>query len=106
MRNIILALAVLLLSMPVYAACSITGGACNVSVRSNWESPPLSERLAPNNLQEIQRPNAFQPTYKKPYYDELINTKTEVNVPQSQYNSNCQFGVCLPSVEPGGNVLE
>lgn len=104
MRNIILALAVLLLSMPVYAACSITGGACNVSVRSNWESPPLSERLAPNNLQEMQRPNAFQPTYKKPYYDELINTQSETNVPQSQYNSNCQFGVCLPGQSTGAGA--
>ncbi len=89
---------------PVFAACSITGGACTMSVRSNWDSLPLQERVLPNNLQEMQRSNAFQPTYIKPYYNELINTKQDTLVPQSDYNSNCQFGVCLPGQTTGAGA--
>lgn len=94
--------------MPVYAVCSITGGACTAT--SNWESKPLGQRLVPDNLQELKRTDAFQPSYRKPYYDMLINTEEENTTttlpPENNYNSNCQFGVCLPGVEPGEDVLE
>ena len=75
-----------------------------MSVRSNWDSLPLQERVLPNNLQEMQRSNAFQPTYIKPYYNELINTNQDTLVPQNDYNSNCQFGVCLPGQTTGAGA--
>ena len=95
----------MIMTIPVFAACSITGGACSTGYNSNFDSPPLQEKYAPNSLQEITKPNAFQPKYIKPYYNELINTSSSSNE-TSDYNSNCQFGVCLPETEPGGNVLE
>lgn len=89
-----------MLAAPVLAVCSITGGACSVGAPSNWESPTLQEKVMPNNLKEMGKTNAFQPNYFKPYHNELINTK-ENPTPIQEYNSNCQFGVCLPGVEPG-----
>lgn len=90
---------------PVFAVCSITGGACTAT--SNWESKPLEQRLVPDNLQDLKRTDAFQPSYRKPYYDMLINTEEESALPpENNYDSNCQFGVCLPGVEPGEDVLE
>lgn len=90
---------------PVFAVCSITGGACTAT--SNWESKPLEQRLIPDNLQDLKRTDAFQPSYRKPYYDMLINTEEESALPpENNYDSNCQFGVCLPGVEPGEDVLE
>ena len=90
---------------PVFAVCSITGGACTAT--SNWESKPLEQRLIPDNLQDLKRTDAFQPSYRKPYYDMLINTEEESALPPgNNYDSNCQFGVCLPGVEPGEDVLE
>ena len=51
------------------------------------------------NLDNYQKPDAFIPHYRQPYYDMLINTDTEpAEVSEgANYNSNCQFGVCIPS---------
>ena len=94
-------------SLPVLATCPIEGGAC--TALSNFDSKPLQQKYVPDRIQEFQRPNAFQPNYITPYHNELINTESNnatANPPASDYNSNCQFGVCLPGVEGGGNVLE
>lgn len=106
MKKIIMLLSWFMLAVPVLAVCSITGGACSVGAPSNWESPTLQERILPNNLKEMGKTNAFQPQYFKPYHNELINTKESAG-PIQDYNSNCQFGVCLPGVEPpAGGVVE
>lgn len=107
MKKIIILLSWFLLAAPVLAVCSITGGACSAGATpSNWESPSLQEKVMPNNLKEMGKTNAFQPNYFKPYHDALINTKPNPT-PVQDYNSNCQFGVCLPGVEPGmGDIVE
>ncbi len=105
MKKYILILMMFSVTSPVFAVCSITGGACTAT--SNWESKPLEQRLIPDNLQDLKRTDAFQPSYRKPYYDMLINTEEESALPpENNYDSNCQFGVCLPGVEPGEDVLE
>ncbi len=52
--------------------------------------------------------DAFQPSYRKPYYDMLINTEDNVTnlPPENNYNSNCQFGVCLPGNEANEEGIE
>lgn len=98
---------VIMFALPVFAACPIDGGAC--TALSNWESKSLQQKYAPDYIQEIQKPNAFQPNYITPYHSELINTDSNNvtnNQPSSDYNSNCQFGVCLPGVEAGGSIFE
>lgn len=94
-----------LFSLPSFASCPIDGGACTAS---NWDSKSLQERHLPDRLHDLQRTDAFKPNYFEPYHDALINTESSpVNgVPASDYNSNCQFGVCLPGVEAGGSIIE
>lgn len=89
-------------TLPVWAVCSITGGACSTPV--NFESQSLEQRLIPDHLQQMQRTDAFQNNIQQP-----INTNTTMNTNQANpnaeindYNSNCQFGVCLP----GSNQTE
>ena len=94
-------------ALPVFATCPIEGGACTAF--SIYDTKPLQQKYIPNRREEIQKPNAFQPSYVTPYHNELINTESNnatANPPASDYNSNCQFGVCLPGVEGGGSVLE
>lgn len=91
---------------PLIASCPIDGGACTAS---NWDSTPLQEKYLPNRLQDLQKTDAFKPQYFDPYNDALINIETNNALgtpPTNDYDSNCQFGVCLPGVEPGGNILE
>lgn len=106
MKNYTLLITMLALSIPAFAVCSITGGACTAP--SNLTPQSLEEKLVPDNLQEMKRTDAFQPSYQKPYYDLLINTENNASnlPPENNYNSNCQFGVCLPGVEPNEEGIE
>lgn len=107
MKKIIITSILTVSAIPVFATCPIEGGSCTAF--SNWEAKSLQQKYLPNHVQEIQKPNAFQPSYITPYHNELINTETGnsiANPPASDYNSNCQFGVCLPDVEGGENVFE
>lgn len=92
-------------TLPVFASCPLDGGACTAS---NWDSTPLQEKYLPNRLQDLQRTDAFKPNYVTPYNDALINTEsaTGFGAPTNDYNSNCQFGVCLPGQQPDGDILE
>ena len=94
MKKIFIILTLLIFALPTFAVCSVTGGACS----PDWNSP-LTQRYVPNRLEQIQKTDAFQPKYIKPYEDMLINTEA----PTNDYNSNCQFGVCLPGGNAGGN---
>ncbi len=106
MKKIILLALLMTVTAPVNASCAISGSSCAYSMMT----PPLQERYLPNYVQEMQKPDAFRPQYIKPYYDELINTETGAATGSANngnnYNSNCQFGVCLPEVNSGGSVSE
>lgn len=91
------------LGLPVLAICSITGGSCTTSFQelpSNVTQSSNLEQLVPNNLENQLRTDAFQYDYRQPYHDALINTESGNRYNETQsYNSNCQFGVCLPGGE-------
>lgn len=98
MKNFLILLTIILLTQPAIASCSIDSNEpCTASV---LDEDTLQERYDPDNLDELKKTDAFQPRYTKPYYDELINTTPPQNT--QDYNSNCQFGVCLP----GENAME
>ncbi len=91
MKTFFTLLLISIFTLPAIASCSIDNSeACTASVLE--DNPSLQERIAPNPLDELKKTDAFQPKYIKPYYDELINTTPN----NPEYNSNCQFGVCLP----------
>lgn len=88
-------------ALPSFASCSLDSNEpCTATILDG--SPSLQEKLVPNHIEEISKTDAFQPQYKQPYYDALINTTpaTQSHESSSNYNSNCQFGVCLPGVGP------
>jgi hypothetical protein len=98
MKKFIILSLILMFSQPIFASCPLTG--CTVS---NWDTT-LPEKYVPNKLEELEKPETFKPTYVVPYRDALINTETGKNtgVENNAYNSNCQFGVCLPGEEMEG----
>ena len=104
MKNFIFVLIICFLEMPVLATCSLTGGACSVS--SNFESKSLQQKYLPNNLENMQKTDAFKSNYFKPYHNELINTESSnsTQMPENNYNSNCQFGTCLPDGAGSGGM--
>ena len=102
MKKILTLLIIPFFSMPVFAACSIDiNKPCTASIQDDINTP-LEQKLVPEHLEELKQPDAFQPKYQKPYYDELINTTPDTVTNNRNYNSNCQFGVCLP----GSNNME
>ena len=103
MKKILSLLILGIFSLPALATCSIDANEpCTASILDDANST-LIEKIAPNPLDELKKTDAFRPEYKQPYHDALINTS-----PGTQdYNSNCQFGVCLPGVQPSeGEIIE
>ena len=95
MKKIFLIIFMSIFTMPVFAVCSITGGACAAPV--NFEPQSLEQRLIPDHLQQMQRTDAFQNDIQQPTNTNTINTnQANSNAEVNDYNSNCQFGVCLP----------
>lgn len=90
MKKISILFVIQMTIIPVFAVCSITGGACS----SNFDRTPLQNQLVPNNLQNMQRTDAFQQEIHEPYDHRMLNTKPSPK--QSGYDASCQFGVCLP----------
>lgn len=96
MKKILAMIIFLAGSVPALAVCSVTGGACSL-----LDSSTINERYVPNHLENLSKPDAFAPKYVTPYQDMLINTETNSSATggasnTNDYNSNCQFGVCLP----------
>lgn len=100
MKKIIIGIFILIFGLPTLASCPITGF-CAPS-ESALAPLGLQEKYTPNNLSKIQKPDAFLPQYRQPYQDLLLNTEpaqqnTSTGLDnESSYNSNCQFGLCIP----------
>jgi hypothetical protein len=95
MKKLIILFLILNFSQHVFAVCPLTG--CTAS---NLDTT-LPDKYVPNKLEELEKPDAFKPNYVVPYRDALINTEDGKNsgIENNAYNSNCQFGVCLPGEE-------
>jgi len=109
MKKFIITFLMGIIAMPALASCPVTGFCAPES--SILAPSGISDKYIPNNLNQIQKPDAFQPQYKQPYNDMLINTEqnntntmtpTGIGGNEQSYNANCQFGVCLP----GSGMME
>ena len=88
MKKFVLFLILSLFSIPVFAACSIEYGKPCTASAGGISMPSLDERI---------EPNPFDETREKALQNQNLNQKIMNNQYQeSDYNSNCQFGVCLP----------
>lgn len=90
------------LALPVHAACPLNG-ICSAPMNSAFSSPTLNDKYIPNNLNNMQKTNAFQPQIINPYDDSRVKFgETQQQVEQNpaenqvEYNANCQFGICIP----------
>ena len=104
MKKIIFLLLALLFTLPVGAVCSITGEACAAPL--NFEAETLQDRLIPNNLQNIQRTDSFQPQIVTPLGTNVHTAPPPVtqSPESSDYDADCQFGNCLPGSQGSENV--
>lgn len=109
MKNIIfISVFISIFAIPVFASCPIDGGVCTASGSSALTLPTMQDKFLPNNLENIQKPDAFTPNIIEPYNKSMINFEENVSQeqptmnnsnemsPQVQYNASCQFGVCIP----------
>lgn len=104
MKKIILFMLISLFSLPVGAVCSITGEACAAPV--NFEADSLLDRHIPNNIQNIQRTDAFQPQIVTPMGTTVHTAPSPITKsPEAgDYDANCQFGTCLNGSQNNENV--
>lgn len=79
------------------ATCPIEAEACKAEMSPTFTIQTFDHKAKQKTIEDMQKTDAFQDDYKAPYHPVLINTKSEtVTTEEAAYNSNCQFGVCLP----------
>ena len=97
MKKIFLAAVILsLYTLPVFAACSITGNAC--SINSDINTDAVNTHIN-NNMQPT-----FHQDYIRQYNSDTINIDSLLKPQSNTYNSNCQFGICLPQNYPADTI--
>ena len=93
MKKFLIAIFAITLTLPVFASCSVDmENPCTATILDDTGST-IQNKYVPTPLEDLKKTDAFQPKYFDPYQEMLINTDP---VPSTDYNSNCQFGVCLP----------
>jgi len=93
MKKFLIVIFSIISTTPVFASCSLDiDKPCTASVSDRVYSS-VQNKYIPSPLEDMKKTDAFQPRYFDPYQEMLINTDP---APSSDYNSNCQFGVCLP----------
>ncbi len=93
MKKFLIVIFTLTLGVPVLASCEIDmDKPCTASALDRVHSS-VQNKYIPSPLEDLRKTDAFQPKYFEPYQEMLINTDPASS---SNYNSNCQFGVCLP----------
>lgn len=85
------------ITVPAMASCPISGdGSCSFSIIN---PSTLQERHLPNNIETIKHSNRLEQNSQRMNSTEMLNVETGAasNIQDEKgYNSNCQFGVCLP----------
>ena len=104
MKKILVLLLITVYTLPVGAVCSITGEACAAPL--NFEADSLQDRHIPNNLQNMQRTDSFQPQMITPMGTNVHTAPPPVTKsPEAgDYDADCQFGTCLPGSQNSETV--
>ena len=103
MKKFLIVIFSFVFGIPVFAACNLDiDKPCTASASDRVYSSVRSKYI-PTPLEDMKKTDAFQPRYVVPYQDMLINTE---QTPTRDYNSNCQFGVCLPERGQNSTITE
>lgn len=103
MKKFLIVIFSIIFTAPVFASCSLDmDKPCTATILDDAHSTVRSKYI-PSPLEDIRKTDAFQPRYFEPYQEMLINTDP---APSSDYNSNCQFGVCLPERGQSNMITE
>ena len=102
MKNFLISIILIYAALPALAVCPLTG-ICTTPSDSTLASDSLQDKYVPNNLDNLRKSTSFSPQYVEPYDSMRMNTGESVPqyspsnlTPQLPYNSNCQFGTCIP----------
>lgn len=103
MKKIVIISLFALIGLPAFSACDFTSSLC-IPSDSILAPSDVKGRYAPDRLDSIVKPTPSRQPYHAPFDGRLINTdspqqQTPTTTPkpdESSYNSNCQFGICLP----------
>ena len=97
MKKIFMVIMALMVAVPAFASCSISGaGSCSYSI---IDPPSLNERHLPDNIENLKHSSRLEQNSQRSHSTEMLNVETGAasNIQDEKgYNSNCQFGVCLP----------
>ncbi len=97
MKKIFMIMMVFAMAIPAIASCPISGDeSCSFSIIN---PSTLQERHLPNNIETIKHSNRLEQNSQRINSTETLNVETGAasNIQDEKgYNSNCQFGVCLP----------
>ena len=86
-----------------HASDNVTGGA-GPCIINNFTNDSLQDRHLPNNLDNMSKPDAFQPALDNHPKDGMVNMdgfKEENNA--NRVGQKCEFGLCLPGQPQPGN---
>lgn len=97
MKKIFMVIITLAIALPAMASCSISGASnCNYTILN---PPSLQEKHLPDNIENLKNSNRLEQNSQRSHSTEMLNVETgsASNIQdENGYNSNCQFGVCLP----------
>lgn len=85
---------------PVYASCNIDSDMpCTAGITSEVHQT-IIDRIDPSPLENLQKPSTVVNNLPSP-------TNPFAKPSMNDYNSNCQFGICLPQVHsPVNNIIK
>ena len=91
MKKILLAAVLIsIFTLPAFAVCSITGGACS------FDSSPSYDEYNPNIQGKSQRYDSNEYDSTLPQLQKDLNKRNNIIHETQDYDANCQFGICLP----------
>lgn len=99
MKRFLLTIFLSVMTLPVIASCSIDGNLpCTAGISSELHQT-IREKTDPNPLDNLQKPSMVTNNLPQP-------TNPLAMPSSNDYNSNCQFGVCLPQKNsPTENII-
>ena len=70
---------------------------------NNFTNDSLQDRMLPKNLDNLKKPDAFQPNLDNHPKDGMVNMDDFQEDTSNRVGQRCEFGLCLPGEQQPGN---